>query len=81
MAVLEERPDLIALLDVTDPEPPDAQSRLYTMPNVLLSSHIAGCVGQEAQLLVHEAIESAEKWLRGERLDNLELLEQFHIVA
>lgn len=81
MAVLEERPDLIALLDVTDPEPPDAQSRLYTMPNVILSSHIAGCVGQEAQLLVHEAIESAEKWLRGEPLDNLELLEQFDIVA
>jgi phosphoglycerate dehydrogenase-like enzyme len=81
VAVLEERPDLIALLDVTDPEPPCAQSRLYTMPNVILSSHIAGCVGLEVQLLVHEAIESAEKWLRGEPLDNLELLEQFDIVA
>jgi len=79
--VLAKRSDLIALLDVTDPEPPHVQSKLYSLPNVLLSSHIAGCVGQEAHLLVDEVIASAEKWLRQEPLDNLERLEQFDIVA
>ena len=45
--VLESRPDLTALLDVTWPEPPEAGSRLYTLPNVVLSPHIAGSINDE----------------------------------
>lgn len=45
--VMRKRPDLTSLLDVTDPEPPKATSPLYTLPNVLLTPHIAGSVGQE----------------------------------
>src|SRR6185436_9888054 len=33
---------LYAVLDVTDPEVPPADSPLYTLPNVLLTPHIAG---------------------------------------
>ena len=36
------RPDLTALLDVTDPEPPGADCPLHDVPNIHLSSHIAG---------------------------------------
>ncbi|GEM03073.1 glycerate dehydrogenase [Halolactibacillus miurensis] len=45
--VMGKRPDLTSLLDVTDPEPPETTSALYTLPNVLLTPHIAGSVGQE----------------------------------
>ncbi|GAB3955380.1 hypothetical protein GCM10027614_64460 [Micromonospora vulcania] len=33
-----------AALDVTDPEPLPADSPLWTMPNVLLTPHVAGSV-------------------------------------
>ena len=45
--VLRERPDLIAILDVTDPEPPVQGSPLYSLPNCILTPHIAGSLGQE----------------------------------
>lgn len=40
--VFKQRPDLTALLDITWPEPPEDGSELYTLPNIHLSSHIAG---------------------------------------
>ena len=45
---LREDETRVALLDVTDPdEPPHAGSELYTMPNVFLTPHIAGSMGNE----------------------------------
>lgn len=45
--VLQERKDLTALLDVTMPEPPVEGHPFYTLPNCLLTPHIAGSAGDE----------------------------------
>lgn len=45
--VMKDRPDLTALLDVQYPEPPEDGSELYTVPNILLSPHIAGSKAAE----------------------------------
>lgn len=59
---LRERPDLTALLDVTHPEPPIDGSPLYTLPNVFLSTHIAGSIGDEVVRLGDYMIEEYEAW-------------------
>jgi phosphoglycerate dehydrogenase-like enzyme len=40
--VLQSRPDVTAILDVTVSEPPPPDSPLYTMDNVVLTPHLAG---------------------------------------
>jgi len=45
--VLKNRPDLTAVLDVTFPEPPEQNSEFYTLPNCILTPHIAGSIGDE----------------------------------
>lgn len=44
---LREVPTRAAVLDVTFPEPPEADSPLYTLENVFLTPHIAGSLGNE----------------------------------
>ena len=45
--VLRRRPDLSAVLDVTFPEPAAADSELRSLPNVVLTPHIAGSMQGE----------------------------------
>jgi phosphoglycerate dehydrogenase-like enzyme len=68
VSVLRDRPDLIALLDVTEPEPLPPGHALWTLPNVYLSSHIAGSVGDEVLRLADCAIEEFGRFLKGEEL-------------
>lgn len=62
---LSQRPDLQAILDVTDPEPPAAGSRLYTLPNVVLTPHIAGALDGECRRLGRMMVEELDRYLKG----------------
>ncbi len=66
IAVLQARPDLVAVLDVTHPEPPAVDSPLYTLPNVLLTPHIAGSVGAECRRMGQYMIAELERFLAGQ---------------
>jgi phosphoglycerate dehydrogenase-like enzyme len=66
--VLAERTDLQAVLDVTSPEPPPPDSPLYTLPNVVLTPHIAGSMGRECHRMGQSMIDELKCYLRGERL-------------
>ena len=68
IACLRARPDLQAVLDVTVPEPPDADSPLYTLPNVVLTPHIAGSLGGECRRLGHAMVDEFERFARDEPL-------------
>ena len=66
--VLRQRPDLYAVLDVTYPEPPAPDSPLYTLPNVVLTPHIAGSLSAECRRMGRYAVEELRRYLAGEPL-------------
>ena len=66
--VLQQRKDLTAVLDVTDPEPPEAGSPLYNMENVMLTPHIAGSTGKECLRMGQWMVEELHRYLAGEPL-------------
>ena len=66
--VLKKRPDLFAVLDVTDPEPPPVDSPLFSLPNVVVTPHIAGSLGHECRRLGRMTIDEFRRYSRGEPL-------------
>ena len=58
-------------LDVTDPEPPQAGSRLLKRDNVVITPHIGGASVLGRRRLFVDAIEQILQVLRGERPPNL----------
>lgn len=69
ITVLQERPDLYAVLDVTYPEPPLPDSLLYTLPNVVLTPHIAGAMDEECQRMGQTMVEELRRFLAGEVME------------
>lgn len=55
--VLQKRPDLTAILDVTYPEPPETNSPFYTLDNCILTPHIAGSSGDEVHRMAEFMLE------------------------
>jgi phosphoglycerate dehydrogenase-like enzyme len=54
-----------AVLDVTDPEPLPPDSPLYELPNVQLTPHIAGAIGNEVPRMLEQAISEIERLAAG----------------
>lgn len=63
--ILREREDITALLDVTDPEPPVKGHSFYTLPNCLLTPHIAGSAGDEVARMGEYMRVECEAYLSG----------------
>jgi phosphoglycerate dehydrogenase-like enzyme len=66
--VFSQREDLTAVLDVTHPEPPVEGSPLYSLPNVVLTPHIAGSLGRECRRLGQAMIDEFDRWHAGQPL-------------
>jgi len=59
-----------ACLDVTDPEPPVEGSPLYSLPNVVLTPHVAGSTGRECLRLGDQVLREIDHWLNHEPFEN-----------
>lgn len=59
------RPDLQFVLDVVDPEPPSDGSPLFTLPNVMVTPHIAGAMGGECRRMGQYMLEELDRYLAG----------------
>lgn len=68
VAVLKQRPDLYALLDVTYPEPPAIDSPLRGLPNIIISPHIAGPNPNECKRNGQYVIDELKRYLNGQPL-------------
>lgn len=64
--VLQTRTDLQVVLDVTYPEPPKPGSPLYTLPNVVLTPHIAGAVNNECARMGIYVVDELKRFINGE---------------
>jgi len=65
---LADRPDLFAVLDVTEPEPLPAGHPLLGLGNAFLTPHVAGSLGTEEARLGHAAVDEVDRWAAGEPL-------------
>jgi phosphoglycerate dehydrogenase-like enzyme len=61
--VLADRPDLTAVLDVTDPEPLPADSLLLALSNAIITPHIAGSTDAECRLMGRFILDELDRWL------------------
>ena len=60
-----EKGRFFAFLDVTDPEPPAADSPLRTLDNVVVTPHIAGCI-ENCNRMGELAVEELRRFFAGE---------------
>ena len=65
IAALRDVPTRAAVLDVTFPEPPEKDSPFYTLPNVFLTPHIAGSIGNEVHRMAEFMFEEFEAFDAG----------------
>ena len=64
--ILKERPDITAILDVTDPEPPVDGHDFYILPNCFMTPHIAGSNGREVERMSEYMVEEFKKFTNNE---------------
>lgn len=68
ITVAQRRSDLQFVLDVTEHEPPEKNSELYQLSNVVITPHIAGSVGRECLRMGRYMVAEIERYVRGEPL-------------
>lgn len=81
VAVLQQRADLFAVLDVTAEEPPAPDSPLFKLRNVALTPHIAGSIGPECLRLGRMMVDEVSRYLAGEPLLGEVRQEELNVLA
>ncbi|OYN99417.1 hydroxyacid dehydrogenase [Enemella evansiae] len=72
---------LNAILDVIEPEPLQADSVLYRLPNVMLTPHVAGSLGSELYRMTDSALDEVERFITGRPLVSQITSETFKVSA
>ena len=57
-----------ACLDVFDPEPPAADHPLRSLPNVIMTPHLAGLAANGLKKIGKHCCEEIERFLNGEKM-------------
>lgn len=78
---LRERPDIVAVLDVTHPEPPASNSPLFDLPNIILTPHIAGSQFQECRRMAKYMVDDCKRFLDGKPLHHQITRKQASLMA
>jgi phosphoglycerate dehydrogenase-like enzyme len=62
--------EITAYLDVTHPEPPEAGHPFYSLPNCILTPHVAGSIGKEVHRMGEFCARQLRSWIQGKPLEN-----------
>jgi phosphoglycerate dehydrogenase-like enzyme len=62
--------EITAYLDVTYPEPPEEGHPFYSLPNCILTPHIAGSIGAEVTRMGDYCLRELRNWIQGKPLEN-----------
>ncbi|WP_059102589.1 hydroxyacid dehydrogenase [Shouchella shacheensis] len=81
LEVLRERKDVTAILDVTDPEPPEEGADIFSFSNVILTPHLAGSEERECGRMGAYMLEEFYRYVEGEPLKWQVTREKFQIQA
>ncbi|HYD84552.1 MAG TPA: hydroxyacid dehydrogenase, partial [Opitutus sp.] len=81
VAVLRERADLYAVLDVTVHEPPLPEDPLFSLRNVVLTPHIAGSIADECRRMGRMMVDEIERYLDDRPLRGEVFREQLEMMA
>lgn len=73
--------DVYAVLDVTDPWIPAPGDRLYDLPNVFLTPHIAGSLGTELRRLAATAVDEAKRIADGRAPQHAVIIDDLKRIA
>jgi phosphoglycerate dehydrogenase-like enzyme len=73
--------DLMAYIDVTYPEPPAAGHPFYSLPNCIVTPHIAGSFGREVERMGDWAVTQLAAWEAGQPLDGVVDLSTLDAIA